>query len=52
MNVYVGGRAGAAVKELTCRFGVGKIRREARRQGSLDWPRDGPRPAQAVGATR
>jgi NADH:ubiquinone reductase (H+-translocating) len=47
VNVYVGGRVGAAIKELTCKFGVAKIRREARRPGSLIWPKGGPRPATA-----
>lgn len=45
MNLYVGGRAGAAIKELTCKLGVVKIRREARKPGSLIWPKGGPRPA-------
>ncbi|RZQ62316.1 NAD(P)/FAD-dependent oxidoreductase [Amycolatopsis suaedae] len=52
VNVYVGGRAGAAIKELTCRFGVGKIRREARRPGSLFWPKGGPRPVPSRVTTR
>ncbi|MFC7384776.1 NAD(P)/FAD-dependent oxidoreductase [Sphaerisporangium rhizosphaerae] len=44
VNVYLGGRVGAAYKELTCKLGVWKIRREARRPGSLIWPKGGPRP--------
>ncbi|MGM7644815.1 NAD(P)/FAD-dependent oxidoreductase [Nocardia sp. JW2] len=44
MNVYIGGRAGAAIKELTCKLGVAKIRREARKPGSLVWPKGGTRP--------
>ncbi|GAA3681853.1 FAD-dependent oxidoreductase [Nonomuraea antimicrobica] len=48
VNVYVGGRVGAAYKELACRLGVFKIRREARRPGSLFWPKGGPRPEQPV----
>lgn len=48
VNVYVGGRLGAAIKELTCKFGVAKIRREARRPGSLIWPKGGPRQATAA----
>ncbi|MFI9503981.1 NAD(P)/FAD-dependent oxidoreductase [Nocardia sp. NPDC052566] len=47
VNLYIGGRAGARIKELTCKIGVGKIRREARRPGSLIWPKGGPRPAQS-----
>ena len=45
MNLYLGGRVGARIKELTCKIGVGKIRREARRPGSLVWVKGGPRPA-------
>ncbi|GAB3435506.1 NAD(P)/FAD-dependent oxidoreductase [Actinophytocola sediminis] len=41
MNVYFGGRIGAAYKELTCKLGVLKIRREASRPGSLPWPKGG-----------
>ncbi|MER7498780.1 FAD-dependent oxidoreductase [Nonomuraea pusilla] len=53
VNVYVGGRVSAAYKELTCRLGVWKIRREARRPGSLIWPKGGPRPERpAASATR
>jgi NADH:quinone reductase (non-electrogenic) len=48
VNVYVGGRAGARIKELTCKVAVWKIRREARKPGSLIWPRGGPRPEQSV----
>jgi len=47
VNVHLGGRAGAAIKELTCKLGVVKIRREARKPGSLIWPKGGPRPATA-----
>lgn len=52
VNIYVGGRAGAAVKELICTLGVGKIRREARKPGSLIWPKGGPRPEQSAAAPR
>ncbi|ETK35302.1 NAD(P)/FAD-dependent oxidoreductase [Microbispora sp. ATCC PTA-5024] len=52
VNVYVGGRISAAYKELTCRLGVWKIRREARRPGSLFWPKGGPRPEQPASAPR
>lgn len=48
VNFYIGGRAGARIKELTCKIGVGKIRREAREPGSLIWPKGGPRPASAA----
>ena len=44
VNAYLGGRLGAAIKELTCKVAVGKIRREARKPGSMLWPKSGPRP--------
>ncbi|MEV0111239.1 FAD-dependent oxidoreductase [Nocardia sp. NPDC050799] len=47
MNLYIGGRAGAKIEEMTCKIGVGKIRREARNPGSLAWPKGGPRPGQS-----
>lgn len=46
VNIYIGGRAGARIKEMTCKIGVGKIRREASEPGSLGWLKGGPRPAQ------
>ncbi|MFQ6394203.1 NAD(P)/FAD-dependent oxidoreductase [Nocardia sp. KC 131] len=46
VNLYIGGRAGARIKEMTCKIGMGKIRREARKPGSLVWPKGGPRPEQ------
>ncbi|MEU9888794.1 FAD-dependent oxidoreductase [Sphaerisporangium sp. NPDC051011] len=52
VNVYVGGRIGAAIKETTCKLGVSKIRREARKPGSLLWFKGGPRPQQPATATR
>ncbi len=51
-NVYLGGRIVAAYKELTCRLGLFKIRREASRPGSVPWLKGGPRPAQPVSAAR
>ncbi len=44
VNVYVGGRMGAAIKEVTTNFAVSRIRREARKPGSLVWLKGGPRP--------
>lgn len=44
-DLYLGGRVAAAYKELTCKLGLAKIRREARRPGSLPWLRGGTRPA-------
>jgi NADH dehydrogenase len=52
VNIYIGGRPGAAIKELTCKLGVSKIRREARKPGSLLWPKGGPRPEQPAAAAR
>ncbi|RMI31438.1 NAD(P)/FAD-dependent oxidoreductase [Nocardia stercoris] len=48
MNLYIGGRAGARIKEMTCKIGVTKIRREARKPGSLAWLKGGPRPEQSA----
>ncbi len=50
VKAYIGGRPGAAIKELTCKLGVSKIRREARKPGSLIWPKGGIRPAQSAAA--
>ncbi|MEV4008972.1 FAD-dependent oxidoreductase [Nonomuraea angiospora] len=52
VNLYVGGRMGAAIKEVTCNFAVKRIRREARRPGSLIWVKGGPRPEQPAPAPR
>ncbi|MQM28618.1 NAD(P)/FAD-dependent oxidoreductase [Glycomyces albidus] len=44
VDLYIGGRLGALIKELTCRFAVSKrIRLEARRPGAMIWPKGGPR---------
>ncbi|GAA0943851.1 NAD(P)/FAD-dependent oxidoreductase [Actinocorallia libanotica] len=51
LNVYFSGRLGAAYKEMTCRFGVSKIRREARKPGSMPWLKGG-RPGSAASGTR
>lgn len=48
INLYVGGRAGARIKEMTCNIGVNKIRREAREPGSLTWLTGGPRPGRSA----
>ncbi len=53
VNVFVGGRLGAVIKEVTCRFVVAKrIRREAREPGSMGWPKGGPRPGEPAAAAR
>ncbi|MFI6364987.1 NAD(P)/FAD-dependent oxidoreductase [Nocardia sp. NPDC050630] len=50
VNLYIGGRMGARIKEVTCKVAVWKIRREARKPGSLIWPKGGPRPARPTSA--
>jgi NADH dehydrogenase len=52
VNAYIGGRFGAVIKELTCKVAVGKIRSEARKPGSLIWPKGGPRPGQQATAAQ
>ncbi|KJK47767.1 pyridine nucleotide-disulfide oxidoreductase [Lentzea aerocolonigenes] len=53
VDVFIGGRLGAVIKELTCRFVVSKrIRREAGEPGSTGWPKGGPRPEQPASASR
>ena len=52
VRLYIGGRMGAKIKEVTCKLGVGKIRREARKPGSLVWLKGGPRPEQPVSAAQ
>ncbi|MFI9815002.1 NAD(P)/FAD-dependent oxidoreductase [Saccharothrix variisporea] len=44
IDFYVGGRVGAAYKGLTYKLGLLKIRREARKPGSLVWVKGGRRP--------
>jgi NADH dehydrogenase len=41
VNVYIGGRVGAAIKEMTCKLAVSRIRREAREPGSWAWIKGG-----------
>ncbi|MFI6869173.1 NAD(P)/FAD-dependent oxidoreductase [Nocardia sp. NPDC050406] len=48
VNIYIGGWMGARIKEGTCKLGVWKMRREARKPGSLFWPKGGPRPSIAA----
>ncbi|MEV0566999.1 FAD-dependent oxidoreductase [Dactylosporangium sp. NPDC050588] len=52
VNVYIGGRLGAAIKELTCKVAVSRIRREARRPGSTAWVKGGRRLEQPASAAR
>ncbi|MGX9787646.1 NAD(P)/FAD-dependent oxidoreductase [Mycobacterium sp. MMS18-G62] len=46
MNLYFGGRVGAAIKEAVCKATVWGIRREARKPGSTFWAKGGTRPSQ------
>lgn len=46
MNLYFGGRLGAALKEAVCKGTVWGIRREARKPGSTFWAKGGKRPSQ------
>ncbi|MGW4797842.1 NAD(P)/FAD-dependent oxidoreductase [Nonomuraea sp. NPDC004297] len=50
VNLYIAGRMAAAIKEATCKLGVSRIRREARRPGSSSWLKGGPRPDQPASA--
>lgn len=50
MNLYLGGRLGAAIKEGACKLAVWGIRREARKPGSIVWFKGGPRPEQPASA--
>ena len=43
VNIYIGGRLGAAIKEMTCKVAVSRIRREARKPGSTGWVKGGRR---------
>ncbi|MFF1837396.1 NAD(P)/FAD-dependent oxidoreductase [Streptomyces sp. NPDC058231] len=52
VNAYIGGRTGAGIKELACKVAVWKIRREARKPGSMIWPKGGPRPEQPTSASQ
>ncbi|WP_433257988.1 NAD(P)/FAD-dependent oxidoreductase [Streptosporangium sp. CA-135522] len=53
VNIYIPGRMGAIIKEVTCKFVVSKrIRGEAGAPGSMGWPKGGPRPEQPTSAAR
>ncbi|GAB3808582.1 FAD-dependent oxidoreductase [Humibacter antri] len=47
MHLYTTGPLTAAYKEFTGRLGVWKIRREARKPGSVPWPKGAPRPTES-----
>ena len=46
VNLFLGGRAAASVKEAICKGTVWSIRREAEKPGSYFWFKGGKRPAQ------
>ena len=46
VNMFLGGRAAATVKEAICKGTVWSIRREAAKPGSYRWIKGGKRPAQ------
>jgi NADH dehydrogenase len=46
VNFYIGGRAGAWLKETACKATLWVIRREARKPGSAVWLKGGRRPQQ------
>lgn len=48
VDVVIGGRVGALIKEAVCQGTVWGIRREARKPGSTVWFKGGPRPEQVV----
>ena len=45
LPLYLGGRAGAAIKEAVCKATVSFLRREARKPGSYFWLKGGNRPS-------
>ncbi|MCA2243983.1 FAD-dependent oxidoreductase [Mycobacterium sp. WUMAC-067] len=47
VNMYLGGRAAASLKETICRATLWTIRREAAKPGSYFWLKGGKRPAQS-----
>lgn len=48
VNVHIGGRLGAAIKEVVCKGTLYGIRRESRKPGSTPWFKGGERPSQPV----
>lgn len=48
MNAFLRGGVGVAYKEFSSRLAVWKIRLEARKPGSVPWPKGGPRPEQPI----
>ena len=48
LPLYIGGRAGGAIKEAVCRATLSFLRREARKPGSYFWLKGGRRPSAEV----
>jgi NADH dehydrogenase len=52
LPLYIGGRAGAAIKEAVCKATISFLRREARKPGSYFWIKGGKRPVPETAPTR
>jgi NADH:ubiquinone reductase (H+-translocating) len=52
VNLFIGGRLGARLKEAICKGTVWGLRREGRKPGSTFWLKGGPRPEQPVFAEK
>jgi NADH:ubiquinone reductase (H+-translocating) len=52
VNMFLGGRAAASVKEAICKGTLWSIRREAEKPGSYRWLKGGKRPAQSAADQR
>jgi NADH dehydrogenase FAD-containing subunit len=52
LPLYIGGRAGATIKETVCKTTLAFLRKEARRPGSLFWVKGGKRDVAPAAATR
>ena len=52
LPLYVGGRAGATIKEAVCKATISVLRREARKPGSYFWIKGGKRPVPETATTR
>lgn len=48
VNLYIGGRVAAYLKEAVCKGTLWGIRREARKPGVTFWLKGGPRPSESV----
>jgi NADH dehydrogenase FAD-containing subunit len=51
LPLYIGGRAGGAIKEAVCKATLSFLRREARKPGSYFWLKGGRRPSPGVAVT-